>query len=213
MNNDAKQPDRFHVFVVASLTAYGAVAILCRGSYTSFEIVKSRIAPLKGLTLPKLELMVALIAARLCNFVFQAPHTIHLWSDCQIVLHWITGTMGTNAFVSHRIKNIHNPSGPDCWRYCPTQDNPANILIRGITFSQLKVSTLWKHGPPWLTSSNNQPTWHFSHDIELQVLAAVETTFTPSTGTLTQRTTSIDTVINISYYCYLSRLLRVAAYL
>ena len=193
------------------------MAFLCRGSNTSFVIAKSRVAPLKPLTLPKLELMGALTAARLCNFVLQALHTlnisIHLWSDSQIVLHWITGKKATNTFVSHRITEIHNLSGPDCWRYCPTQDNPADLLTRGITSLQLKMSTLWKHGPPWLTSSNNWPTWQFSPDIELQALAVVATTFTPSTGTRTQRTTNIDTLINISHYGVLSRLLRVTAHL
>ena len=217
ITNDAKQPDGLHVFADASLTAYGAVAFLCRGSNTSFVIAKSRVAPLKPLTLPKLELMGALTAARLCNFVLQALHTlnisIHLWSDSQIVLHWITGKKATNTFVSHRITEIHNLSGPDCWRYCPTQDNPADLLTRGITSLQLKMSTLWKHGPPWLTSSNNWPTWQFSPDIELQALAVVATTFTPSTGTRTQRTTNIDTLINISHYGVLSRLLRVTAHL
>ena len=115
--------------------------------------------------------------------------------------------------MSHRITEIHNLSGPDCWRYCPTQDNPADLLTRGITSLQLKISTLWKHGPPWLTSSNNWPTWQFSPDIELQALAVVATTFTPSTGTRTQRTTNIDTLINISHYGVLSRLLRVTAHL
>ena len=133
MTNDAKQPDRLHVFADASLTAYA----------------KSRAALLNPLTLPKPELMGALTAARLCNFVSQALHTfnisIHLWSDSQIVLHWITGKTTTNVFVSHRITEIHL-SGPDCWRYCPTQDNPADLLTRGITSLQLKMSTLWKHG-------------------------------------------------------------------
>ena len=46
MTNDAKQPDKLNVFADASLTAYGAVAFLCRGSNTSFVIAKSRVAPL-----------------------------------------------------------------------------------------------------------------------------------------------------------------------
>ena len=161
--------------------------------------------------------MGGLTAARLCNFVLQALHTlniyIHLWSDSQIALHWITGKKGTNAFVSHRVAEIHNLSGRDCWRYCPTQDNPADLLTRGITSSQLKMSIQWKHGPPWLTSSDSWPTWQFPPDVELQALAVVATTFTPSTGTQTPSTTSIDTLITISHYSSLTRLLRVTAYL
>ena len=60
----SKQPDRLHVFADASLTAYGAVAFICRGSNTSFIMAKSRVAPLKPLTLLKLELMGALTAVQ-----------------------------------------------------------------------------------------------------------------------------------------------------
>ena len=99
-------------------------------------MVKSRVAPLKPLTLPKLELMGALTAARLCNFIVQALHSLSLstyfWSDSQITLHWIMGEKRTNAFVAHRVVEILNLSGPDHWRYCPTQDNPADLLTRGI---------------------------------------------------------------------------------
>ena len=113
-----KQHDRLHVFADASLTAYGAVAFICSGNSTSFVMAKSRVAPLKPLTLPKLELMGALTAARLCNFILQALHPLslstYLWSDSQIVLHWIKGEKRNNTVVAHRIAEIHNFSGPDC---------------------------------------------------------------------------------------------------
>ena len=87
----SKQPDRLHVFADASLTAYRAVAFICRGSNTSFIMAKFRVAPLKPLILPKFELMGALTAARFCSFISQALVTlnlsIQLWSGSQIVLH------------------------------------------------------------------------------------------------------------------------------
>ena len=174
----SEQPDRLHVFADASLTAYGAVAFLCSGNSTSFVMAKSRVAPLKPLTLPKLELMGALTVARLCDFIVQALHPLslstHFWSDSQITLHWIKGEKHVNTFVTHRVVEILNHSKPDQWRYCPTQDNPADLLTRGITSSQLKLSTLWKHGPQWLPSENSWPTWSFSPTIELQELAVTQ---------------------------------------
>ena len=87
----SEQPDRLHIFADASLTAYGAVAFLCSGNSTSFVMAKSRVTPLKPLTLPKFELMGALTVARLCNFIVQALHPLSLstyfWSDSQITLH------------------------------------------------------------------------------------------------------------------------------
>ena len=90
--------------------------------------------------------MGALTAARLHTFNLQAQHPLSLstyfWSDSQIVFHRIKGEKQTNIFVAHHIAEIHKLSGPDC-----QQDNPADLLTRGITSSQLKLSTLWKHAP------------------------------------------------------------------
>jgi len=89
------QPYQLHVFADASPLAYGTVAFLCREQDVSFVMAKARVAPLKQLTLPKLELMAVLMAARLCNFIsvaLKSPRcSIQLWTDSQIVLHWLRG--------------------------------------------------------------------------------------------------------------------------
>ena len=213
--NLSNQLDKLHVFADASLTAYGAVAFICRGNSTSFVMAKSRVAPLKPLTLPKLELMGALTAVRLCNFILQALHPLSLstcfWSDSQIVLHWIQGEKRTNTFVANRISEIHHLSEPHAWRYCPTQDNPADLLTRGITTSQLKLSELWKHGPQWLACDDSWPTWQYSPTVELQALAVTATEFQPSNAS-ESHPTGIQCVIDISKHSTLSKLLAVSAY-
>ena len=192
---------------------YGAVAFICRGSNTSFIMAKSRVAPLKP---PKLELMGALTAARLCSFISQAFITlnlsIQLWSDSQIALHWIMGQKLNNAFVAHRVTQILELSGSECWRYCPTQDNPADLLIRGISSSQLK-SSMWIHGPQWLPCENSWPVWQSSPNIEMQALAVTATTFNPTTLQRSSGIIHIHHIIDISNYSTLSRLLGVTAYL
>ena len=119
MVGDSAQPHRLHIFADASLTAYGAVAFLCSGNSTSFIMAKSRVAPIKPLTLPKLELMGALTAARLCSFIVQAlhPHNLstHFWSESQITLHWIKEEKRANTFVIHCAAEILNHSEPAQW--------------------------------------------------------------------------------------------------
>jgi len=81
------------VFANASLQAYGAVAFICNNNQVSFVMGKSRLTPLKQLSLPKLELMVALIAARLSkiyyrNSPFHEPHPspVDRQSNCVVLV-------------------------------------------------------------------------------------------------------------------------------
>ena len=116
--NAAKQPSKLHIFADASLIPYGAIAFICVDGNTSFVMAKARVAPLKQLTLPKPELMAALTAARLSNFITDAlksnSFSISLWTDSQIFLYWIKGEKWNNAFVAHRISEIHNANDPQC---------------------------------------------------------------------------------------------------
>jgi len=60
-NENEKGDVVLHVFVDASQKSYGVCAYLCKGLRSTFVIAKNRVEPLKGLTLPKLELMTAVI--------------------------------------------------------------------------------------------------------------------------------------------------------
>ena len=108
-------------------------------------MAKASVAPLKQLTLPKLELMAALTAARLSSFITNALKfcncSINLWTDRQIILHCIKGEKRNNAFVTYRITEIHSITDLSYWRYCQTLDNPADLLTRGVNSTQLRSST------------------------------------------------------------------------
>ena len=147
-----------HVFADASLKAYGTVAYI--QGLPSLAMSKSRAALLKQLTLPRLELKAAVLAAMLGSFIktsLSLDCAAQLQSDSQIVFHWISSHKPLQPFVNRRVKEIRAISV--CWKYCPSADNPTNLLTRGITAEQLRSSDLWVHGPTWLPTQNSWKTW------------------------------------------------------
>ena len=104
-NNDIS----LHIFVDASIKAYGASAYICSDDNSRLVMVKNRVAPLKSLTLPQLELMAALTGARLAKHLQESlPATeITFWSDSQIVLHWLSTSKTLKRFVARRVTEIH----------------------------------------------------------------------------------------------------------
>ena len=127
------------------MKTYGAIAYIRQGKYSSLVISKTCIAPLKGLTLSRLELMEALIGTRLYKFISSSLALDHnfkmfLWSDSQIVLHWILNQKKLKSFVASRVQEIINSVPTSAWKYCPTHDNPADLVTRGITYRTLETS-------------------------------------------------------------------------
>jgi len=209
-------PTILHVFADASPKAYGAAVYIQHGTCSSLVISKSRVAPLKQHTLPRLELMAAAVAARLGSFVVDSlNHTsnIYYWSDSQIVLCWLQSKKKLKPFVEHRVKDILANS--TSWDYCPTACNPADLLTRGLTAQQLVDSALWSHGPPWLSFPDDWPTWSPSEALLVQASSA-EALLSPDTDhvtTLLAVTEGIHNLIDPSAYSSYTKLLHVTAYM
>jgi len=206
-----------HVFADASLKAYGAVAYIQQDQgLPSLVISKSRAAPLKQLTLPRLELKAAVLAAHLSSFVKTSLNldcTVQLWSDSQIVLHWIASRKPLQPYVNHRVEEIRAISSG--WKYCPSADNPADLLTRGITSEQLNSSELWAHGPTWLPAHTAWPTW----DPTKVLLTCLElgcTDHVPREQSMPnhspQVTYSVARIIDINKFSHLTKLIAVTAY-
>ena len=198
-----------HVFADASPRAYGAAAYFQSGMNSHLVMSKARAAPIKQHSLPRLELMAAVTAARLCSYIMtslNATFSVCLWSDSQIVLSWIYSKKVLTPFVSHHVNEVRSIS--TTWRYCPSADNPADLLTRGITYNALKPSKQWKHGPKWLSSPSQ---WQQSDTLHIQITDE-ELGMVQKIATLVTTPVGILSFIDISRFNSLSKLLSVTAY-
>ncbi|KAL1446606.1 hypothetical protein WDU94_015601 [Cyamophila willieti] len=149
-----------HVFSDACIYSYGAAVYLrcVNGSDISCNLVfaKIRISP-KNITLPRLELMGALVAYRCLLYVIKSLHRavskVFLWSDSTCVLHWIHTRKILPVFVKNRVNEIRSGEIDTNFKYIRTHQNPAD-LCRGQSGKQLKDNKLWWHGPEFLCKAD-----------------------------------------------------------
>ena len=125
---------------------------------------KSRLAK-KGLTIPRLELVSAHMAANLAENVKNAlegrpVRSVHGWLDSTVALHWIRGEGSAyKQFVANRVNKIREKEYIH-WRHVGTDQNPADIGSRGCQADKLRE--LWLMGPKWLTEPDRWPAEVFT---------------------------------------------------
>ena len=161
--NEEIEQYSLHAFGDASKKAFCSVIYLVMkivsGYHCKLVTSKSRVVPLKEMSVPRLELIAVLILARLLNNVKHSLESqilfesIYCWSDSTIVLSWLKHDRNYKQFVSNRTKNILKLTSPEMWNHCSTEDNPADIGTRGKSAAELKNSSLWWAGPEWLKGS------------------------------------------------------------
>ncbi|XP_055928663.1 uncharacterized protein LOC129959796 [Argiope bruennichi] len=157
-----------HVFCDASKLAYGAsVYVKLKKQdkvYVNLITSKTRVAPLKSVTLPRLELLGALVASRLSSKVqeiigqkkrlycvpldrFQNSSVLDKGSHRK----W-------KQFVKNRVLEITGLTNPNTWFHCPGKDNPSDFLSRGLSAKSLICENKWWNGPSFLLSDELSET-------------------------------------------------------
>ncbi len=178
---------------------------------TALVASKTRLNPMQKQTIPRTELLGALILARLMATVADSLErlspSLNYWTDSTVVLGWIRRTNADHmpAYVASRIAEIKSLTQPDSWRYVRSADNPADLPTRGIDACTLVRSTLWWQGPQWLRLQQwpVEAEDEVESEIEQPALAL---------ATLCERPiVRVDKVVDISRFSSLSKLLRVTA--
>ncbi|XP_075157839.1 uncharacterized protein LOC142231104 [Haematobia irritans] len=163
---------QFHAFCDASENAYAAVIYtriqlendsVCINLLTS----KSRVAPVKSLSIPKLELCGAALLADVVESVVPSMkvtnYEIYKWTDSTIVLAWLRKpACHWKTFVANRVSLIYNKVGVDNWFHIDTRSNPADLASRGVYPKDLVNNSLWWSGPHWLVEPPN--CWPLCND-------------------------------------------------
>ncbi|XP_025991335.2 uncharacterized protein LOC113003954 [Solenopsis invicta] len=213
--NPGNQSQVFDImgFGDASEKAYGAclyaVSKNKEGNTQSFLICsRSKIAPLKTISLPRLELNAALILAKLTATAIRAfgnrIKEIHLWSDSSIVLHQInTSPNLLKTYAANRVTKIQQAVKKATWHHVPSSDNPADVLSRGSSIEEWKHSKLWWHGPWWIDNPKEWPQLPQQEEEtkRLELKKALAAVSIQSHEDILGRFSSYDKLLRVSAYC------------
>ena len=210
-----------HMFGDSSQDVFCAVGFLrakCLSSgeaMVRFVVGKARVAPMKPLTIPKLELQAALLAARLKVKILNAltinVQEVFMWTDSTTVLQWIASVEKQPIFVANRVAEIRESVPIEKWFYVPTAQNPADVGTRGLAASALHDSG-WVKGPQFLQTND----WPFKPSPESCKLRL------PPDNEVVHTVTMISTVapknlnkpvLNWSRFSSYTKVVRVVAYL
>ena len=163
---------QLHIFCDASEAAYGSVAyfrfsLKAGGHVCRFILSKSKLAPIKAVTLPRLELSAAVTAVRMYKTIIRETdlpvERVGFWTDSTLTLQYITNTTHRpKAFVANRQTEINEATNTCDWKHVPSGENPADLLTRGVHDpAQLMETsangTSWFSGPAFL--KEEEETW------------------------------------------------------
>ncbi|KAG7313182.1 hypothetical protein JYU34_000276 [Plutella xylostella] len=152
-----------HVFCDSSSKAY-ATCVFVRTEVDDdvtvrLVMAKARVAPVKKITIPRLELMAAVMATRVYVQVKEGltldGYEVYFWSDSSVALTWIMTDGDWSLFVKNRVREIREHTHTEDWRYVSGTKNPADLPSRGCSPKKL-LEEQWWEGPAWLKQKSSE---------------------------------------------------------
>ncbi|XP_043069572.1 uncharacterized protein [Drosophila bipectinata] len=151
---------QLHIFVDSSQSAFAAAAYW-RATYENGDVQahfissKTKCAPMRTMSIPRLELQAAVLGTRLMDTVKQehgvAISSSALWTDSKTVLHWTSNTHRRyKQFVGNRVAEILESTEASQWIWIPSAENVADDATRPRKAVDLSIGSRWLSGPPFL---------------------------------------------------------------
>ena len=162
-----------HHFSDASERAYGSCSYLrCVNKqgevHVSLVASKGKVAPIKTLSIPRLELQAAVLSVRM-DLMLKRELELELsqsyfWTDSEIVLQYIRNySLRFQVFVANRVSEVQQATSRDQWHHVSGKVNPADLITRGQRPDVLDCDK-WFHGPDFLLTSKGDWESHDSPD-------------------------------------------------
>ena len=197
---------QLHIFADASEVGYGVVAYIRSVTATSVTcrlvMGKSRLAPVKRVSIPRLELMAAVLASKVKSMLVHELDIqldeVWLWTDSTIVLAYIQNTTSRfKTFVANRLVEIHDRTEVSNWKHVPGHLNPADLASRGFHASDSGKCHTWLNGPKFLKEAEDKwpqsnPDVKYEEDLEVRTTLNVN-----AIGTDNQVTTGMSYIWNM----------------
>ncbi|XP_064478189.1 uncharacterized protein LOC135391715 [Ornithodoros turicata] len=159
--------------------------------------------------------MACVLSARLYSYLQRHLEVrleeVAFWSDSTIAIHWINSEPSRwKTFVRNRVEDIQLHTDAAQWRHCSGNENPADLVTRGVSATNLVSSTLWWNGPEWIRKSN----WPRGKTDGMQYQSTEEEAL-KKTGVLQTQVseTTSSALLDVESYSSLHRLLRVTAWI
>ena len=211
---------QLHHFSDASQSAFGAVSYLrvtdeFGDVHSSLLVSKSRLAPIKTTTIPRLELSAAMEATKL-DVMLRNELELDLeesvfWTDSMIVLWYLRNqNKRFQTFVANRVATVLQCTSTSQWRYVGTSENPADDVSRGLSAGELVHSERWRQGPPFLRLGED--SWPREPDQMSKLSPELKAEKSVFTVTTTSESRQVISKL-LEYFSSWSRLLKSVAWL